>query len=94
MAQVEEFLLGGEQVSSEVELRRLAIEIFRRALADLRCPQLNEQHSALHFLLKDEANFSFWCEQLDLDPKTFRQRLRKNALAPWEGLPSFFTELL
>ena len=94
MAQSKIIPLEGEQVHSEVDLRRLASAVFRRALDDVKFSQLNEQGPALNFLLKDEADFSFWCKQLDVDPKTFRQGLRKHIWVSWEGFPSSLIELL
>ncbi len=79
--------LGEEQVhsGSGESQRKLAAAVFRMALEDVKASHPNDRRTALHFLLKDESDFSFWCQRLEVNPETFRKGLCKHVLGPHEG---------
>ena len=83
----------GEEVHSEDSQRKLAAAVFRMALEDLRTSHPNNRRSALHFLLKSESDFSFWCQRLEVDPGTFRKGLCKHVLGPYEGFSGLVSDL-
>ena len=93
MAQGTAIPLEGEQVHFEANQRKLAAAVFRMALEDLRAPHPNNRRSALHFLFKDESDFSFWCQRLEVDPEAFRKGLCKHVCGPYEGFFSLVSDL-
>jgi len=93
MAQSTAIPLGGEQFHSEANQRKLAAAVFRIALEDLKASHPSNRRSALHFLLKDESDFYFWCERLEVDPGAFRRGLRKHVLGPYEGFSGIVSDL-
>ncbi len=84
--------LQGEQLNCEVNQRKLAAAVFRIALEDLRGSHPNDRRSALHFLLKDQSDFSFWCQRLKVDPIAFRKGLCKHILGPYEGFSGLVSD--
>ncbi len=93
MAQGTAIPLGGEQVHFEANQRHLAAAVFRLALEDLRASHHSNRRSALHFLFKDESDFSFWCQRLEVDPEAFRKGLCKHVLGPYEGFFGLVSDL-
>ena len=93
MAQGTAIPLGGEQVHFEANQRKLAAAVFRIALEDLKASHPSNRRSALHFLLKDESDFSFWCQRLEVDPEAFRKGLCKHVLGPYEGVSGLASDL-
>ncbi len=93
MAQGTAIPLGGEQIHFEASQRKLAAAVFRIALEDLKASHPSNRRSALHFLLKDESDFSFWCQRLEVDPKAFRKGLGKYVLGPYENFSAFVSDL-
>jgi hypothetical protein len=93
MAQGTATPLGGEQVYSEDNQRKLAAAVFRIALEDLKASHPNDRRTALHFLLKSERDFSFWCHRLEVDPEVFRKGLCKHVLGPHEGFSGLVSDL-
>lgn len=90
-AQTETVLIRAEQGgrnhdNSSPSERRLAAAVFQQALADLKGDDQDNRRCALVFLLWDNSLFPFWCQQLNLDPKLFRRRLRKHLLGPLQEL--------
>ncbi len=85
--------LGGEQFHCTANQRKLAAAVFRMALEDIKASHPNDRRSALHFLLKDESDFSFWCQRLEVDPEAFRKGLCKHVLGPYEGLSGLVSNL-
>ncbi len=73
-------------IRSETNERQLAAAVFHMALEDLTGYHQGHRRSALSFLLRDEADFSFWCQQLNVDPQAFRERLRQRIFGPHKGL--------
>ena len=94
MAQGTAIPLGEEQVHSDSEdnQRKLAAAVFRMALEDLKASHPNARRTALHFLLKSEHDFSFWCQRLEVDPEAFRKGLSKHVLGPYEGFSGFVSD--
>ena len=78
---------------AEDSQRNLAAAVFRMALEDLRVSHPSNRRSALHFLLKDESDFTFWCQRLEVDPKAFRKGLAKYVLGPFEGFSGLVSDL-
>ena len=93
MAQGTAIPLGGEQIHLEANQRKLAAAVFRIALEDLKASHPSNRRSALHFLFKDESDFSFWCQRLEVDPKAFRKGLGKYVLGPYENFSGFVSDL-
>ena len=93
MAQGTAIPLERQQVRFETNHRKLAAAVFRIALEDLKASHPNNRRTALHFLLKDESDFSFWCQRLEVDPVAFRNGLRKHILGPYEGFSSLISDL-
>ena len=93
MAQGTAISLGGEQVPFEPNQRKLAAAVFRIALEDLEASHPGNRRSALHFLFKDESDFSFWCQRLEVDPEAFRKGLGKYVLGPYENFSGFVSDL-
>ncbi len=93
MAQGTAIPLEGEQVHCEATQRKLAAAVFRMALEALRVSHPNNRRSALHFLLKSESDFSFWCQRLEVDPEAFRKGLCKHVLGPYEGFFGLVSDL-
>ncbi len=93
MAQGTAIPLGGEQVHFEANQRKLAAAVFRMALEDLKASHPSNRRSALHFLLKDKSDFSFWCQRLEVDPEAFRKGLCKHVLGPYEGFSALVSDL-
>jgi len=93
MAQGTAIPLERQQVCFDTNHRKLAAAVFRIALEDLKASHPNNRRTALHFLLKDESDFSFWCQRLEVDPVVFRNGLRKHLLGPYEGFSGFVSEL-
>ncbi len=95
MAQGTAIPLGGEQVHSDSKdnQRKLAAAVFRMALEDLKASHPNARRTALHFLLRSEHDFSFWCQRLEVDPEAFRKGLSKHVLGPYEGFSGFVSDL-
>ena len=71
---------------SETNERRLAAAVFQMALQDLRGDHPVHRRSALAFLFREKADFSFWCQRLDVDPSAFRERLLERTFGSFEGL--------
>ncbi len=93
MAQGTAIPLERQQVCFETNHRKLAAAVFRIALEDLKASHPSNRRTALHFLLKDESDFSFWCQRLEVDPVAVRNGLRKHVLGPYEGFSGFVSEL-
>ena len=93
MAQGTTVPLGGEQIHFEAHQRKLAAAVFRSALEDLKASHPSNRRSALHFLLKDESDFTFWCQRLKVDPEAFRKGLCNHVLGPYEGFSGLVSEL-
>ncbi len=93
MAQGTAIPLGGEQIHFEANQRKLAAAVFRMALEDLKASHPSNRRSALHFLLKDESDFSFWCQRLEVDPEAFRKGLCKHVLGPYVGFSGLVSDL-
>ena len=93
MAQGTAIPLGREQDHSEGSHRKLAAAVFRMALEDIKASRPDDRRTALHFLLKDESDFSFWCQRLEVNPEAFRKGLSKHVLGPYEGFPGFVSDL-
>ena len=93
MAQGTVMPLERQQVCFDTNHRKLAAAVFRIALEDLKASHPNNRRTALHFLLKDESDFSFWCQRLEVDPVAFRNGLRKHVLGPYENLSDFVSAL-
>ncbi len=93
MAQGTAIPLGGEQIHFEANQRKLAAAVFRIALEDLKSSHPSNRRSALHFLFKDESDFSFWCQRLEVDPKAFRKGLGKYVLGPYENFSGLVSDL-
>jgi hypothetical protein len=81
------------EVDYQAKHRKLAAAVFRIALEDLKASHPNNRRTALHFLFKDEPDFSFWCHRLEVDPVAFRNGLRKHVLGPYEGFSDFVSGL-
>lgn len=77
---------GSNHGNSSLSEQRLASAVFQQALADLKGNDQDNRRCALVFLLWDNSLFPFWCQQLNLDPKLFRRRLRKHLLGPLQEL--------
>ncbi len=92
MAQGTAIPLEGE-LDSKAKHQKLAAAVFRMALEDVRGPHLDNRRSALHFLLKDESDFSFWCQRLEVDPEAFRKGLCNHVLGPYEGFSGLVSDL-
>ncbi len=73
--------------------RQLAAAVFRTALEDLKGRHHEHRRTALTFLLRDESDFSFWCQQLNVDPQAFRERLHQRIFGPLEGLSGLISDL-
>jgi len=93
MAQGTATPLGGEQVHFEANQGKLAAVVFRSALEDLKASHPSNRRSALHFLLKDESDFSFWCQRLEVDPEAFRKGLGKYVLGHYEKFSGLVSDL-
>ncbi len=93
MAQGTAISLEGEQDHFEANHRKLAAAVFRIALEDLRASHPSNRRSALHFLFKDESDFSFWCQRLEVEPEAFRKGLGKYVLGPYENFSGFVSDL-
>ena len=93
MAQGKARPLGGEQINIEANKRKLAAAVFRIALEDMKATQTSNRRSALHFLFKDESDFSFCCQQLEVDPEAFRKGLGKYVLGPYENFSGLVSDL-
>ena len=93
MAQGTAISLEGEQDHFEANHRKLAAAVFRIALEDLRASHPNDRRTALHFLLKSERDFSFWCHRLEVDPEVFRKGLSKHILGPYQGFSGLVSDL-
>ena len=93
MAQGTAVPLRGKQIHFEAHQRKLAAAVFRSALEDLKASHPSNRRSALHFLFKDESDFSFWCQRLEVDPKAFRKGLGKYVLGPYENFSGFVSDL-
>ena len=93
MAQGTAIPLGGEQIHFEANQRKLAAAVFRIALEDLKASHPSNRRAALHFLLKDDSDFSFWCQRLEVDPEAFRKGLCKHVLGPYEGFSALVSDL-
>ena len=93
MAQGTAIPLEGEQLNCEANQRKLAAAVFRMALEDLRGSHRSHRRCALHFLLKDDSDFSFWCQRLEVDPEAFRKGLCKHVLGPYEGFSGLVSDL-
>jgi len=73
--------------------RKLAAAVFRMALEDLKASHPSNRRSALHFLLRSERDFSFWCQRLEVDPQAFRKGLSQHVLGPCEGFSGLVSDL-
>ncbi len=93
MAQGTTVPLGEDQIHFEANQRKLAAAVFRSALEDLKASHPSNRRSALHFLLKDESDFTFWCQRLEVDPEAFRKGLGKYVLGPYEGFSGLISDL-
>ncbi len=82
-----------EQFHCEANQRKLAAAVFRIALEDLQAFHPSNRRSALHFLLKDKSDFSFWCQRLEVDPEVFRKGLRTHVFGPCEGFSNLVSDL-
>ena len=81
------------EVDFQAKHRKLAAAVFRIALEDLKTSHPSNRRTAIHFLLKDKSDFSFWCQRLEVDPVAFRNGLRKHILGPYEGFSALISDL-
>ncbi len=76
----------------ETNERRLAAAVFQMALQDLTGNHPVHRRSALSFLFRENADFSFWCQRLNVDPSAFRKRLLERTFGPLEGLSGLIAD--
>ncbi len=81
-----------QALPSETNERRLAAAVFQMALQDLRGDLPVHRRSALSFLFRNEADFSFWCQRLDVDQQAFRERLLERTFGRLEGLSGLIAD--
>ncbi len=93
MAQGTAISLEGEQDHFEANHGKLAAAVFRIALEDVGASHPSNRRSALHFLFKEEPDFSFWCQRLEVEPEAFRKGLGKYVLGPYENFSGFVSDL-